>query len=127
MSTATGIQTAGQSSLMQLPTESGVVLNGSYIVFSCVNGYTNMGGSLNVTCGTTGSWSQFPNCVSSTGSGSITTTTMSAGSGSITTTAVSAGTGLPCVVDKTTIYNITNGYPSSISLSYISDTAATGN
>jgi hypothetical protein len=74
-----------------------------------------MGGSLNVTCGTTGSWSQFPNCVSSTGSGSI------------TTTAVSVGTGSPCVVDKTTTYNITNGYPTAISLSYISDTTATGN
>ncbi len=48
---------------MQLPTETSSVLNGSYIVFTCINGYINNGGSLNVTCSASGSWSQFPNCV----------------------------------------------------------------
>ena len=111
---ATGIQTTGQSSLMQLPTDPDSFQNGSYIVFSCINGYVNTGGSLNVTCNTNSLWSQFPNCIPNTGSGSITTTTMSTSNGS------------PCMVDVTTT-NLTNGYPSIMSLSYASNTAATGN
>ena len=112
--TATGIQTTGQSSLIQLPSEPGLVLNGSYIVFSCINGYINTGGSLNVTCNTNSLWSQFPNCVSNTGGGSITTTTMPTSNGS------------PCIVDATTTLNILNGYPISTTLSYTSNAAATG-
>ncbi len=61
--TATGIQTTGQSSLLQYPSIPNIVLSGSYIVFSCVSSYINIGGSLNVTCNTNGLWSQFPNCV----------------------------------------------------------------
>lgn len=40
------------------------MLDGSFIVFSCNNGFINTGGSLTVTCGSNGSWSPFPNCVS---------------------------------------------------------------
>ncbi len=124
---------------MQLSTETGLVLNGSYIVFSCINGYVNMGGSLNVTCSASGSWSPFPNCVSSSGGGlmttttmaagnnQMTTTTMAAGNGQMTTTIMSGGNGSPCVVDITTTFNITNGYPATLSLLYTTNTAATGN
>ncbi len=109
------MQTTGQSSVMELQTEVGLVLNGSYIVFSCITGYVNTGGSLNVTCNNNNSWSQFPNCVLNTGSGSLTTTAMPISNGS------------PCVVDPTSTYNLTNGYALSISLTYTSNTAATGN
>ncbi len=86
-----------------------------------------MGGSLNVTCSTSGTWSPFPNCVSSSGSGSMTTTTMATGNNQMTTSIISAGNGSPCVVDTTTTFNITNGYAITLSLSYTSNTAATGN
>jgi hypothetical protein len=112
---------------MQLSTETGLVLNGSYIVFSCINGYVNMGGSLNVTCSASGSWSPFPNCVSGSGSGLMTTTTMATGNNQMTTTIMAAGSGSPCVVDITTTFNITNGYPTTLSLLYTTNTAATGN
>ncbi len=115
ISTVTGIQTTGQSSLMELPTETDLVLNGSFILFSCMSGYVNTGGSLNLTCNNNNSWSQFPNCVLNTGTGSLTTTTMPTSNGS------------PCVVDPTSTFNLTNGYALSISLSYTSNTAATGN
>jgi hypothetical protein len=115
ISAGTGMQTTGQSSVMELQTEVGLVLNGSYIVFSCITGYVNTGGSLNVTCNNNNSWSQFPNCVLNTGSGSLTTTAMPISNGS------------PCVVDPTSTYNLTNGYALSISLTYTSNTAATGN
>ncbi len=138
--------------MIQLSSETGLVLNGSYIVFSCINGYVNMGGSLNVTCSSSGSWSPFPNCVSSSGSGGVMptttmaagggqmptttmaagggqmpTTTMAAGGGQMTTTIMSAGNGSPCVVDITSTFNITHGYAASLALTYISSTAATGN
>jgi hypothetical protein len=61
--TATGIQTVGQNSLLQVAGQSDLLMNGSYIVFSCATGYVNTGGSLNVTCNSNGSWSNFPNCV----------------------------------------------------------------
>ncbi len=87
-----------------------------------------MGGSLNVTCSSSGSWSPFPNCVSSSGSGGLVpTTTMAAGGGQMTTTIMSAGNGSPCVVDITTTFNITHGYAASLALTYISSTTATGN
>ena len=111
--TTTGIQTTGQASLMQLPTNTSYVLNGSYIVFSCISGYVNTGGSLNVTCGQNGSWSTFPHCVSSTAS--VTTTTIATGTGSTA-----------CVVDTATTFTITNGYLLSSALSFTSNTAATG-
>ncbi|CAF4584957.1 unnamed protein product, partial [Rotaria sp. Silwood2] len=64
-----GLQTTGQSQLMQVPQETNFVLGGSYIVVTCMNGYTNMGGNLNITCSSSGSWSSFPNCILSGGSG----------------------------------------------------------
>ena len=126
-STATGIQTTGQSSLMQLPNEPDSVLNGSFIVFTCISGYVNTGGSLNVTCNANGVWSQLPNCVMSSGGGSLTTTTMSSGGGTTTTTKMTSGSGVPCVIDPASTFNIANGYPTNIGLSYVSNTAATGN
>lgn len=76
LSTASGIQISGLTSLRQLPTEPGVVLNGSFVVFSCMSGYVNTGGSLNLTCGDNGMWSPLPNCVlSSQGTMASTTRT----------------------------------------------------
>ncbi|CAF4714680.1 unnamed protein product, partial [Rotaria magnacalcarata] len=41
-----------------------------------MTGYTNTGGSLNLTCTANSAWSPFPNCVLNTsGGGSLTTTT----------------------------------------------------
>ncbi len=136
VTSATGIQTTGQSSLMQLPTETGLVLNGSYIVFSCINGYVNIGGSLNLTCNNNNSWSQLPNCVLNTGGSSLTTTTMplttitmplTTTAITLTTTTMPASNGSPCVVNATSTFNLTNGYALIISLFYTSNTAATGN
>ncbi len=100
---------------MELPQEVDAILNGSYIVLVCISGYINTGGSLNVTCNGYNQWSQFPNCVPNTGNGSLTTTTT-----------MPPSNGLPCTVNTTTTFNITNGYASSISLSYVSNTTATG-
>jgi hypothetical protein len=104
-----------------------VVFNGSYIVLACVNGYTNTGASLNVTCLANSSWTQFPNCVSNTGSGSMTTPTISTGGGSMMTTTISTGNGSPCMIDQATTFNISNGYYTSSSLAYTSNTTASGN
>ncbi|CAF4846402.1 unnamed protein product, partial [Rotaria socialis] len=115
ISNATGLMTTGQSQLMQLPQNTSVVLGGSYIVFACNTGYTNTGGSLNVTCSSSSSWSPFPTCVLNTGGGgSLTTTTMS-----------NNNNGLPCAFDGTTL-NIMNGYLFNISLTYTSSNTATG-
>ncbi|CAF3354956.1 unnamed protein product [Rotaria socialis] len=114
ISNATGLMTTGQSQLMQLPQNTSVVLGGSYIVFACNTGYTNTGGSLNVTCSSSSSWSPFPTCVLNTGGG-----------GSLTTTTMSNNNGLPCAFDTTTI-NINNGYLFNISLTYTSSNTATG-
>ncbi len=101
---------------MQLPQETDLVLNGSYIVFVCIGGYINTGGSLNITCNANNQWSQFPNCILNSGSGSLTTSTT-----------MSPNNSLPCTVDASATFNITNGYALSMSLSYQSTTAATGN
>ena len=121
-----GIQTTNQNSLQILPSEPGLVLNGSFIVFSCLSGYVNTGGSLNVTCGNNGVWSPFPNCVQSSGSG-LTTTMSPVGVPTTATMMPTGGSGgTPCFVDRATIFNITNGYSTSGVLSYTSDTTATG-
>ncbi|CAM4853201.1 unnamed protein product [Rotaria socialis] len=115
VSNATGIMATGQSQLMQPPQNTSVILSGSYIVFACITGYTNTGGSLNVTCSSSSSWSPFPTCVLNTGGGgSLTTTTMS-----------NNNNGLPCAFDGTTL-NIMNGYSPNVSLSYTSSNTATG-
>lgn len=64
LGSATGIQITGQSSLSQPPNESGSFMSGSFVVLSCASGFTNVGGSLNVTCSTNSQWSPFPRCVS---------------------------------------------------------------
>ena len=103
---------------MQLPTDTSSVLNGSYIVFACVNGYINNGGSLNVTCSASGTWSQFPNCVVTGQPGNPVTTPAP---GQVTTTAAQTSqscTNVPTVAnayvaDATTQYSST-GYVVSI-------------
>ncbi len=115
ISTSSGVQATSQYYLAPAPDDSNAVLNGSYMVLACISGYTNTGGSLNVTCLANGTWTQFPNCVLNSGSGSITTTTISTGNGS------------PCIIDAATTFTIMNGYYSSSSLSYASVNTATGN
>jgi hypothetical protein len=63
------------SQLVQPADNKTVVFGGSYIVVNCSSNYTYMGGSLNITCFANNSWSQFPNCVLS-----AQTTTVSSGS-----------------------------------------------
>ena len=63
LSTAPGIQSTGQTQLVQTPDDTTVVLSGSFAAFMCASGFTNMGGSLNLTCNADGMWSQLPNCV----------------------------------------------------------------
>jgi len=128
ISTASGVQATSQYYLTPAPDDANAVLNGSYMVLACISGYTNTGGCLNVTCLANGSWTQFPNCVSNTGSGSMTTPTISnGGGGPMMTTAISTGNGSPCMIDPATTFNISNGYYSSSSLSYASVNTATGN
>jgi hypothetical protein len=127
ISSSISIQTTGQSGLMTDSQNTSAVFNGSYIVLACANGYSNTGGSLNVTCLGNGSWSQFPNCVSNTGSGSMTTTTIPTGSGSMATTTISTGNGSPCMIDGATTFTIANGNYLSSSLAFASTTTATGN
>jgi hypothetical protein len=128
ISSSISIQTTGQSLLTADSQNTSVVFNGSYILLACVNGYTNTGGSLNVTCLTNSSWTQFPNCVSNTGSGSMTTPTISnGGGGPMMTTSISTGNVSPCMIDPATTFNISNGYYSSSSLAYTSNTTASGN
>ena len=77
---------------MQIPQEANVVISGSYIVFACMNGYRNVGGSLNVTCDANSSWSRFPNCILST-----------------QTSTVSYNRGVPCTYSPS-LLRITNGF-----------------
>ncbi|CAF3115912.1 unnamed protein product [Rotaria socialis] len=114
VSNATGLMATGQSQLMQLAQNTSVILSGSYIVFACITGYTNTGGSLNVTCSSSSSWSPFPTCVLNTGGG-----------GSLTTTTMPNNNGLSCAFDTTTL-NIMNGYVFNVSLTYTSSNTATG-
>jgi len=100
---------------MSASPETNEVYSGSYVVLSCISGYINNGGSLNITCLGNGSWTQFPNCVMSTGSGSMMTTTVSTGNGS------------PCMIDSATTFTIANGNYLSSSLAYTSNTTASGN
>jgi hypothetical protein len=115
ISSANGMQMTDEGNLVSASPETNEVYSGSYVVLSCISGYMNSGGSLNITCLGNGSWTQFPNCVLSTGSGSMMTTTVSTGNGS------------PCMIDQATTFNISNGYYSSSSLAYTSNTTASGN
>ena len=62
LSSTPGLQITGKTQLMQIPEETTLVRNGSYVEFSCMSGYTNVGGNLNVKC-INGSWTQAPKCV----------------------------------------------------------------
>jgi hypothetical protein len=115
ISTATGIQTTNQSSLIETTQNTSLVMGGSYIVLACANGYINNGGNLNISCSANNSWTQFPNCILNTANGSMTNATISTGNGS------------PCIIDQATTFNITNGYYSSSILAYASNTTASGN
>lgn len=85
----------------------------SYIVLACASGYVNNGGSLNVTCLNTGSWTTYPNCVQSN-------------TGVTTTTTAPPPSVVGCPIDAATTFTIANGYFTSQSLSYTSSTAAIG-
>jgi len=114
LNTSVGLVTTGQSNLTQVSGDNTTVVGGSYIVLACYTGYTNNGGSLNVTCSTSSTWSTFPNCVSNTAG--VTTTTVASGNG-----------GATCVVDMSSTFTVANGYISDTSsLTLLSSTAATG-
>ncbi len=94
ISTARNLQVTSQYRLTVAPEDTNVLLSDSYMVFSCISGYTNSGGGLNVTCLGNGSWTQFPNCILST-----------------QTTTISPSNGVPCTYNSG-LLTITNGYPS---------------
>jgi len=87
---------------MPSPEDATFFVNGSYIVLSCASGYMNNGGSLNVTCNTDGTWSQFPNCVSST------------------QTTRAASPGLTTCPYSSSLLTLTNGYASNWNSVYVS-------
>ena len=92
----------GSSQLLQTQDNTTHVLGGSFMVFTCATGLTNMGGSLNVTCLATNAWSTAPNCVTSGGGGG----------GSVVTTTQAAISGARCPVTSTS-FTIANGFISS--------------
>ena len=115
--TSTGsIIPTGSMQLQQTQDNATHVLGGSFIVFACAAGLTNIGGSLNMTCLATNSWSTPPNCVSSgSGGGSMTTTT---------TVATGGSTGGRCPLITNTL-TIANGFISNAnSLLIFSDTSS---
>lgn len=64
ISNAVGLQSNGTPHLLPTYDDSNLwPPSGSYALFSCVSGYVNTGGSLNVTCNPNGRWSPFPKCV----------------------------------------------------------------
>ena len=95
LQTATGIQSTGQTQLVQTPDDTTVVLSGSFATFMCASGFMNVGGSLNLTCNADGNWSPLPNCAM----------------GGMTTAAPSAGGSL-CPYSSA-LLSIPNGYASS--------------
>ena len=125
ISTAVGIQTTGQSSIRQPANDQTTVLNGSFILFSCVNGYFNAGGSLNLTCGNNGMWTPFPNCVQSSGGGAM--TTMSSGSGAIPTTTIPTSSGgAGCLYDEPRMITLDNGFRTASAITYLTQNTVTG-
>lgn len=105
---------AGTPNLPNDGTPQGDVLSGGFLPMRCNDGYMLASGQLNITCiGNT--WTPLPTCVLRTTGGSM------------TTNAIPMMNNAPCVVDRSTTFFITNGFPVSTSLTYTSDTAATGN
>jgi hypothetical protein len=49
--------------LSENPNEDNEILIGSYILFRCKSGYTNIDNNLKVTCNANGQWSSFPTCI----------------------------------------------------------------
>ena len=120
ISTASALQIVDQKNLQASAQDTTTVFVNSFIVFACASGYVNTGGSLNVTCLSTGSWTQFPNCVLNNGAITTTTTTLV----TMTTTVGSNG-GAGCAIDATT-FSITNGYYTSSSIVYTTASTVTG-
>jgi hypothetical protein len=56
-----GLQISGQGVSIN-PDELDQALVGSFILFSCINGYTNTDNNLNFVCNADGQWSAFPKC-----------------------------------------------------------------
>ncbi len=104
---------AGVYSLPNDLTSSASVLSGAFVPMQCNRGYILASGQLNITC-VGNAWTPLPTCVLSTGGGSVVATT------------IAPSGGAACTIDITTTFNITNGYPTSLSLSYTSNTSATG-
>lgn len=105
---------AGTPNLPNDGTEEGNVLPGGFLLMRCNDGYMLASGQLNITClGNT--WTPLPTCVPSTNGGSMTTNTTPRSSNA------------PCMIDRSTTFFITNGYPTSTVLTYTTETAATGN
>ena len=121
ISTASALQIVDQKNLQASAQDTTTVFVNSFIVFACASGYVNTGGSLNVTCLSTGSWTQFPNCILNNGAVTTATTTPT-----IMTTTLSSSTGTACIIDSST-FTVTNGYYVSSSLTYASATTASGN
>lgn len=96
---ANTLKTTYDFRLITLPQDTNAVVSGSYVVLACLDGYINAGGNMNVTCLSSGSWSQFPSCVRGT---------------QATTTTVATGTGMYCSYDASRL-TIPNGYATSYS------------
>lgn len=99
-----------------LPTDgmnSSLVSSGAFVPMVCRSGYVLIAGQLNITCNND-AWTTFPICSPITVSDD-----MNAGARASNNT-------IPCILDATT-FNLTNGYYSNMSLSYSTNTMATGN
>jgi hypothetical protein len=115
LSSATAIQTTDQRKLVAASQDATTVFVDSYIVLACAAGYMNNGGSLNITCLSSGSWTPFPNCVPNNGGPMTTTSTTSAPSN-----------GMGCPIDATSTFTTTNGYFVNSSLAYTAGNMVTG-
>ena len=97
---------SGTYSLTLDPNNSDNLLPNSFVPMQCNDGYVLASGQLNITC-VDDAWTPFPICNLDPNSNAATTPT--------------------CTIDPTSIFNITNGYAASYSLTYTSNTTVTGN
>lgn len=65
VSCVVGLQISSQQ-VFANKNENDLVLIGSYVFFTCKDGYTNIDGNLNVTCNGAGQWTSFPKCLPKT-------------------------------------------------------------